>query len=157
MCVGGMAHVSPICATLVPRMGLRRDAGRARERSEERVVVCIRGAFGNMQSRQERMDLGRWVGPVKTPPTGRNSCRLTDDSWMLVVGDSDFECLSVLQEHEQDVKMVQWHPNEEVLSSEEIFLFSMARIKSPWLRSPHYYFSAAPRQCVVRRHDEDMA
>jgi hypothetical protein len=32
------------------------------------------------------------------------------------VGDNDFECLSVLQDHTQDVKMVVWHPNDEVSS-----------------------------------------
>jgi len=31
-----------------------------------------------------------------------------------VEGDDDFECLSVLQEHTQDVKMVVWHPFDEV-------------------------------------------
>jgi WD40 repeat protein len=34
-----------------------------------------------------------------------------------VIDDSDFECVSVLQEHLQDVKMVKWHPAEEILVS----------------------------------------
>lgn len=34
-----------------------------------------------------------------------------------VVGDSDFECLSVLQEHTQDVKMVLFNPQREMLAS----------------------------------------
>lgn len=41
-------------------------------------------------------------------------------NWVLdpiVEADNDFECLSVLQEHSQDVKMVAWHPHEEVLAS----------------------------------------
>ena len=28
---------------------------------------------------------------------------------------NDFECISVLQEHTQDVKMVIWHPTTEVI------------------------------------------
>ncbi len=32
-------------------------------------------------------------------------------------GDCEFECLAVLQEHSQDVKMVRWHPFEELLIS----------------------------------------
>lgn len=35
----------------------------------------------------------------------------------IVESDNDFECLSVLQEHSQDVKMVAWHPHEEMLAS----------------------------------------
>jgi len=31
--------------------------------------------------------------------------------------DLDFECLSVLMEHSQDVKCVAWHPSEEILAS----------------------------------------
>eukprot|EP01103_Thecamoeba_quadrilineata_P000971 TRINITY_DN1085_c0_g1_i2.p1 TRINITY_DN1085_c0_g1~~TRINITY_DN1085_c0_g1_i2.p1 ORF type:complete len:193 (-),score=14.17 TRINITY_DN1085_c0_g1_i2:188-766(-) len=31
--------------------------------------------------------------------------------------DSEFECVSVLHGHTQDVKMVTWHPNREVLAS----------------------------------------
>jgi WD40 repeat protein len=33
------------------------------------------------------------------------------------MGDGDFECVAVLQEHSQDVKFVKWHPNEDVLVS----------------------------------------
>lgn len=33
----------------------------------------------------------------------------------LVTSDNDFECLSVLQEHTQDVKMIMWHPTKEVI------------------------------------------
>ncbi|RUO95960.1 WD40-repeat-containing domain protein, partial [Jimgerdemannia flammicorona] len=36
---------------------------------------------------------------------------------LAVEADNDFECLSVLQEHTQDVKMVAWHPTEELLAS----------------------------------------
>ena len=34
-----------------------------------------------------------------------------------VIDDSDFECISVLQEHAQDVKMVVWHPTDDILAS----------------------------------------
>ena len=33
---------------------------------------------------------------------------------VIVIGDGEFECLAVLMDHEQDVKMVKWHPNSEV-------------------------------------------
>lgn len=35
----------------------------------------------------------------------------------IVQPDADFECLSVLMEHTQDVKCVAWHPQEELLAS----------------------------------------
>jgi hypothetical protein len=31
--------------------------------------------------------------------------------------DADFECMSVLMEHTQDVKAITWHPKEEVRTS----------------------------------------
>lgn len=33
---------------------------------------------------------------------------------LLVHPDADFECITVLMEHKQDVKCVAWHPTEEV-------------------------------------------
>ncbi len=36
---------------------------------------------------------------------------------LVAMGDGDFECVAVLQEHTQDVKFVKWHPNEDVLIS----------------------------------------
>lgn len=33
------------------------------------------------------------------------------------MGDGDFECVAVLQEHTQDVKFVKWHPNQDILAS----------------------------------------
>ena len=35
----------------------------------------------------------------------------------LVLGDGDFECISVLQEHSEDVKCVRWHPTQDLLAS----------------------------------------
>ena len=35
----------------------------------------------------------------------------------LAMGDGDFECVAVLQEHTQDVKYVKWHPDEDILIS----------------------------------------
>lgn len=32
-------------------------------------------------------------------------------------GDGDFECIAVLQEHKEDVKVVKWHPSFEILAS----------------------------------------
>ena len=32
-----------------------------------------------------------------------------------VLPDNDYECLSVLQEHGQDIKAVLWHPIDEVI------------------------------------------
>ena len=32
----------------------------------------------------------------------------------VAMGDGDFECVAVLQEHTQDVKHVVWHPNQDV-------------------------------------------
>lgn len=36
--------------------------------------------------------------------------------WEVVAGNS-FDCVSVLQGHTQDVKMVKWHPTEDILFS----------------------------------------
>jgi hypothetical protein len=35
-------------------------------------------------------------------------------SWRVVQPDSDFECIAVMMEHEQDVKCIAWHPHDEV-------------------------------------------
>lgn len=35
--------------------------------------------------------------------------------WIWQLEEDDFECLAVLQEHTQDVKMVKWHPNDDVI------------------------------------------
>ena len=37
------------------------------------------------------------------------------NSLLLVHPDADFECITVLMEHKQDVKCVAWHPTEEVI------------------------------------------
>lgn len=39
---------------------------------------------------------------------------------ILVQEDADFECMSVLMEHSQDVKAVAWHPKEEVLPAHNL-------------------------------------
>lgn len=36
--------------------------------------------------------------------------------WEVLPG-NEFECVSVLQGHSQDVKMVKWHPTEDILFS----------------------------------------
>ena len=51
----------------------------------------------------------------ETNPFGSGKVEI---SWGLSIamGDGDFECVAVLQEHTQDVKHVVWHPSEDVLS-----------------------------------------
>ena len=56
--------------------------------------------------------------------------------------DYEFECVSVLMEHTQDVKCVAWHPSEEVrqlLSPSSAYVTLM---------------DVDPRVCVLRRHDQ---
>ena len=36
-------------------------------------------------------------------------------SFAVINDGEDFECVSVLHEHTQDVKCVRWHPHEEVM------------------------------------------
>ncbi len=56
-----------------------------------------------------------WLHAVVTSLFGFGKVR--DGFNGVVLGDEDFECIAVLQEHSQDVKMVKWHPSEEILVS----------------------------------------
>lgn len=46
------------------------------------------------------------------------TCGRDKSVWIWVVlPHNEFECVSVLQGHAQDVKMIQWHPSVDVLFS----------------------------------------
>jgi hypothetical protein len=60
------------------------------------------------------MDLGRSVISIL-------SLNLGHDHLLLVHPDADFECITVLMEHKQDVKCVAWHPTEEVICFSLLF------------------------------------
>ena len=53
-----------------------------------------------------------WEGPLYIYYLSLN---LSKNNLLLVHPDADFECITVLMEHKQDVKCVAWHPTEEVI------------------------------------------
>jgi WD40 repeat protein len=71
-------------------------------------------AFGDLWKRQKCLDLGRCLHFFDCAD---NVMTHTSPHKKKVIDDSDFECISVLQEHAQDVKMVVWHPTEDILAS----------------------------------------
>lgn len=68
----------------------------------------------------------------------------------LVQPDSDFECMSVLMEHTQDVKCIAWHPKEEVRM---ISLFTTVDADNfLWSRSLHQLLTMTRSSFTLKIH-----
>lgn len=51
---------------------------------------------------------------AETRVYGSGKVNTRDSALTAVQPEADFECISVLMEHTQDVKAIAWHPHEEV-------------------------------------------
>ena len=87
------------------------------------------------------MDLGRSVISTFI------SLNLANDL-LLVNPDADFECITVLMEHKQDVKCVAWHPTEEVNCFYLRFLPTQLT-NTPISTDPRFQFIRRDRKSVV--------
>lgn len=77
----------------------------------------LRKSARHMQQRQECVGLGRFVSLLQQKllySANFFSIGLTDFCCVLVDEEDEYECVTVVNSHTQDVKHVVWHPTQEV-------------------------------------------
>lgn len=80
-------------------------------------VGTFREPVGNMQPRQECLGLGRFVLGCAVVTTSKQKLLYLFISFLMcftVDEEDEYECVTVLNSHTQDVKHAVWHPTKEV-------------------------------------------